>query len=141
MHRATVKKKVKKWERKIAQSSFPFLKIPHITVVNISNSELGGTADNMYFDSKNNVTISHNSRPRLFTWKPRVHSQGSPCWTCGGQNGPATSWSASVLPYKHHFTLALFSCPSVCDQGYIILHAESIAKGNTKREDKNETQT
>jgi len=37
---------------KMAQSSFSFLKIPHVTGVNIFNSQLVGTADNMYFDGK-----------------------------------------------------------------------------------------
>jgi hypothetical protein len=37
---------------KIAHSSFSFLKIPHITDVNVSNSQLDGTADNMDFDGK-----------------------------------------------------------------------------------------
>jgi hypothetical protein len=37
---------------KTAQSSFPFLKIPHVTGVNISNSQLVATADSMYFDGQ-----------------------------------------------------------------------------------------
>jgi hypothetical protein len=35
-----------------AQSSFSFLKIPHVTGVNISNSQLVATADSMYFDGQ-----------------------------------------------------------------------------------------